>query len=126
MMNMNIDLPSLEARLRAQERMVTIFNARIEELSQDMMNSFRQSTEYQIQTEQKIDDRFEKIEARLDKIEANMASKEDMAAMEARVKEDMAAMEVHIKEDMAAMETRILDAFKQVLTMIDARLPSPR
>jgi hypothetical protein len=82
---------SLEAKIGAQERMQTILHARIEELAQDMTASFRQQAEYQIQTERKIDARFDKIEA-----------------------------------NMAAMEGRMLDAFKQLLTVIDLRLPPPQ
>lgn len=92
---MSTELPRLEARIGAQERMTTILHARIEELSQDMSASFRKLAEYQVQTERKIDARF-------DKIEADLAS---------------------VKADMAGMETRILDAFKQLIALIDSRLP---
>jgi len=95
---------SLEAKIGAQERMQTILHARIEELSQDMIASFRQQAEYQIQTERKIDARFDKVEVRISAIEANMAT----------------------KEDIAAMEGRMLDAFKQLLAVIDSRLPPPQ
>jgi hypothetical protein len=84
-------------------------DARIEELSRDMTASFKQLADYQIQTERKIDTRFDKIEG-------------DIAA----IKEDMVAMEGRLKGDMAAMEGRMLDAFKQVLTVIDLRLPPPQ
>jgi uncharacterized coiled-coil protein SlyX len=95
------DLPRLEARVGAQERMVTILNARIEELSQDMTASFRELADYQVQTERKMAARFDKIDADMVNIRANMVT----------------------KEDMSAMETRILDSFKQLIAMIDTRLP---
>jgi hypothetical protein len=174
---MNTQLPPLEARVSAVERMQTILQARIEEvaeematsviqledhqiqterrldpsieeLSRDMTASFKQLARYQIQTERTIDARFDKIEgdiAVLKKnvvvMEAKMATKGDVAAMEGRlkgdmttmeerlkgdiatVKEDMVAMEGRLKGDMATMETRMLDAFKQLLTVIDTRLP---
>ena len=41
----------------------------------------------------------------------------------ATVKEYMVAMEERLEGDMATMEIRILDAFKQLLTVIDTRLP---
>ena len=98
---MSTELPRIEARVSAQERMQTILHARIEELSQDMIASFRQQAEYQVQLEQKVDARF-------DKIEADMATKGDVVAL---------------KEDVAALEKRMLDAFQQLLTVIDQRLP---
>src|SRR5258708_2518732 len=82
-----VELPRLEARVGAQERLMTILHARIEELSQDMTASFRELADYQVQTERKM-------EARFDRIEATMAT----------------------KDDLSAMETRILDAFKQLIT----------
>jgi predicted nucleic acid-binding Zn-ribbon protein len=121
--------------------MQTTLHAHIEELSRDMTASFRQLADYQIQTERRIDARFDKIEtdiatlkddmvamdARFDKIEADIATvKEDMVAMEGRIKEDMVAMESRIKGDMAAVENRIMDAFKQLVTTIDSRLPAPQ
>jgi hypothetical protein len=106
-----VNYQGLEARVSAQEIMQKTLHSRIEELSQDMTASFRQQAEYQIQTECKIDARFDKVEARIAKIEANMATKEDIAA---------------IKEDMKVMEGRMLDAFKQLLTVIDSRLPPPQ
>jgi|SRR5579859_2527196 len=106
---------NLEAKLSIQEHMQTILRGRIEELSRDLTDSFRKLAEYHIQTEAKLDERFDKIDERFDKvdariatIEANMATKEDIAA---------------IKVDMSAMERRMLDAFKQVITVIDSRLP---
>lgn len=148
---MSTQQPRLEARVRAQERMQNMLHARIEELSEDMNDSFKQLADYQIQTERKIGARF-------DKIETNMATKEDLAAIKgdiAVVKEDLSGVKEDItlvkgelsgvkediavvkgdlsgvkediavvKGDMVAMEGRILDAFKQLLVMVDSRLPS--
>jgi chromosome segregation ATPase len=55
-------------------------------------------------------------------MKATMATKEDIAT----IKEDIATVKgdiATIKGDMTAMEGRMLDAFKQLLTVIDARLP---
>ena len=119
------DCQSLAARVGAQERMQTALYARVEELSQDMAASFKQLADYQIQTEHKIDARFDevnvrfdKVDARFDKVEARIATIEGNMA----TKEDMTT----IKEDMATMEGRMLDAFKQVLIVIDSRLPLPK
>jgi hypothetical protein len=108
---MSTELPRLEARIGAQERMTTILHARIEELSQDMSASFRQLVEYQIQTERKIDTRFDKLEADVAGVRVDMATKADLAS---------------VRADMASMETRILDAFKQLIALVDSRLPAPK
>ncbi len=119
-------LPRLESRIGAQERITTLLHARIEELSQDMTASFRQQANYQIDFEHKIDARFNEIDARFDKvdarfdkvdarfnkIEASMATKGDMIALESRV-----------EARIVALETRMLDAFKQLIATIDARIP---
>jgi hypothetical protein len=115
--SMSTQLPRLEARVRAQERLTTMLHARIEELSQDMGASFDQLVEYQIATERKLDARFDKIEAQITSMENRMATKEDVASLEARMA---------TKEDVAALEARVLDAFQQLVTMIDTRLPPPR
>src|SRR5579883_2975855 len=56
-------------------------------------------------------------------LESRMATKEDLASLESRLKEDMASLEGRIKEDLASLEKRILDAFKQVVAIVDTRLP---
>ena len=86
-----------------------MLHARIEELSEDINDSFKQLADYQIQTERKIDARFDKIETDIVTIKGDVAT----------IKEDIAT----IKGDMVAMEGRMLDAFKQLLVMIDSRLP---
>jgi ElaB/YqjD/DUF883 family membrane-anchored ribosome-binding protein len=68
----------------------------IKHLSDDMEASFKQSAEYQVEQEQKL-------EARLDNIEATMATKEDLSKLEAR-----------IDDKMAAMEARLIDAMKML------------
>ncbi|QBD82522.1 hypothetical protein EPA93_43750 [Ktedonosporobacter rubrisoli] len=50
---MSTELPRLEARIGAQERMATILHARIEELSQDVSASLKQLAEHQTATERK-------------------------------------------------------------------------
>ena len=82
---MSMHLPSLEARMSAQERMTTILHARIEELSRDMTASFQQLADYQIATERKLDARFDKVEAEIASIKATMATKEDIATLEHRL-----------------------------------------
>ncbi|HEU5226237.1 MAG TPA: hypothetical protein VFU49_00390 [Ktedonobacteraceae bacterium] len=164
-------LPGIEARISAQERMSIVLHARIEELSQDMTISFQQQVKYQAAVERELDIRFRHIDARLDRLEANMASKEDLASLgdrlkgdmaslesrmaskedlasledrikgdmaslesrmaskedlaslEGRLKGDMVSLEDRLRGDMASLEGRILDAFKQLVTLIETRLP---
>jgi DNA repair exonuclease SbcCD ATPase subunit len=116
---------SLEARVSAQERMQTALHARIEELSQDVTASFRQLADYQIQTEHQIDARFDKVDARFDKVDARF---DKVDARFDKVEARVVAIEANMatKEDMTTMEGRMLDAFKQLLTVIDSRLPPPQ
>jgi chromosome segregation ATPase len=88
-------LPRLEARISAQEHLTVILHARIEELSQDIDASFDKLAKYQIETERTTAARFDKVDADINEVKAQMAS----------------------------METRMLDAFQQLITMIDTRLP---
>lgn len=81
--------PDLEARVTALEQ-------GLEKLKQEVASGFTRMLEHQGQA-------VNRIEARLTLIEASMATKEDMAAMEAR----------------------ILDTFKQLLTLIN-RPPTER
>jgi hypothetical protein len=136
---------NLEARVSAEEHMQTTLHVRVEELSRDMTASFRQLADYQIQTERKIEARFDKIETDIATIKEDMVAmesrigadiaiikedistvKKDMVAMESRIKEEMVAMESRMKEEMVAMESRIMDAFKHLVATIDLRLPSPQ
>lgn len=98
--------PRLEARVSAQERRQLNIDARIEELSEDITNSFKHLSEH------------------LGKIEATMVTKEDLAAIETRIDKIEATMAT--KEDLTAMENRILDAFKQMLTMINPQNPEEK
>lgn len=100
--------PRLEARVTVQERRQIALEARVEELSEDITASLDQ------------------LSVHLDKIETTMATKEDIAAL--ATKEDLATLEARIniiettmatKEDLATLETRILDAFKQVLAVVN-------
>ena len=103
--------PHFEARVNAIERRQLHTDTRVEEvagevtasvkhLSEDMDASFKQLTQYLIQTEEKTATRFDKIENRLDKIETTMAT----------------------KEDLTAMENRILDTFRQLITTTNPQI----
>src|SRR5581483_4415770 len=118
-------LPDIESRVRAQESMTTMLHACFKELSRDMIASFQQEAKYHAATDRELDIRFRHIDARLDRLEAITATKEDLASLESRMatKEDLASLEGRIKEDMASLESRILDAFKQLVVMVDTRLP---
>ena len=116
-------LPGIEARIGAQERMSIVLHARIEELSQDMTVSFQQQVKYQAAIERELDIRFRHIDARLDRLESRMATKEDLAALEDRLKGDMVSLEDRLRGDLASLEGRIFDAFKQLVTLIETRLP---
>jgi tetrahydromethanopterin S-methyltransferase subunit G len=140
--------------MRTQERAITTFNTRLEELGQDMEASFKQVVAYHVHSEQVIETRFNEVEARLDKvdarldnIEATMVTKEDLAkvetrlnenmvsletrlnenmvSLETRLNENMAKVETHLQENINAMGARVFDGFKQMITMIDLRLPPP-
>ncbi|MBV8695632.1 MAG: hypothetical protein JO183_09115, partial [Ktedonobacteraceae bacterium] len=69
---MSIEPPSLESRMRAQERMTTLFNARFEELEQDMDASFKQVAAYYVHSEQVIETRFNGIDTRFDKVDTRI------------------------------------------------------
>lgn len=84
----------------------TQVDTRIEGLSKDMTASFKQLVEYHIQTERQLDTRFNQVDARFDKVEAT-------------IKTEIAS----VKNDMTAMENRILDAFKQVITVVNPQRP---
>lgn len=101
---MSSDLTKLRARVSAQERLTTVLLARIEELAEDMDTSFKQLVEYQTGTESNIATQFDAIRAEL----ATLATKADATALEERL---------------TATERRILDAFQQILTILDTRLP---
>ncbi len=106
-------LPRLESRIGAQERITTLLHASIEELSQDMTASFKQQANYQIDFEHKVDAHFAKIDARFNKINEDLVT----------IKGDMVAMESRVEARIVALETRMLDAFKQLIVTIDARIP---
>lgn len=82
--------PSIDARVAMLER-------KFEQLSQDVIASFRLAAAGQLQTEQKLEQRFNTVDASLARVQA----------------------------DMASMKTEILTAFNQLLTIIDTRLPGP-
>lgn len=90
------DFPTLEERVAALETLQSVSRARIEEMARDINVSFKDQVRYQVNLEEHIDNGFNEVKA-------SMATKEDIAAMDAR---------------MLAMETRILDAFKQLATII--------
>ena len=106
-------IAALEERILAQERTtrdhrsvlqaftyeLTAVKGLIQDVKDDVSASFKQLVAYQIQTEDQIEASFNQVEARLDKIEATMAT----------------------NEDLAATENRILDAFHQLIAMINTR-----
>lgn len=89
--------PRLEARVSAQEKLVTILAGRIEELNQDMAESFRQQAVYQVNLERKMDAHFAALEAKID------------------------ALETRMETNMKGMEARMLHAFQQLVIMVAAQ-----
>ena len=116
-------IPQLESRIGAQEQMTTILHARLVELAEDMTASFRQQADYQINLEHTIEARFTKIETDLGTVKEDLSAvKGDLSGVKAdldTVKGDVTT----IKENVTTLETRILDAFKQLISTIDSRLP---
>jgi chromosome segregation ATPase len=118
--------PRLESRVSALERRQLSLEIRVEELaddittglkqlSDDMTASFKQLEDYQIQTEHQIDIRFNEIDARFNQVDARFNKIEnDIAA----IKATMAT-----KDDLATTENRLLDAFQQLITMINPQRP---
>lgn len=89
--------PRLEARVTVHERRQIALEARVEELSEDIVANLDQLSEH------------------LGKIEAMMATKKDVATL--ATKEDLAALETHIniiettmatREDLATLDKRVL------------------
>jgi hypothetical protein len=70
-----------------------------------MNASFKQLAQYQEAMEQHIDARFDEIKTEIATVRATMVTKEDMAA------------------STASLEARMLEAFKQLVAVIDTRLP---
>lgn len=97
--------PRIESRVSVLERRQINLEAHVEELSEDMLASFKQLSEH------------------LGKIEETMATKEDITAVKKEVKEDITTVKKEIKEDITAMENRILDVFKQLLTTVNPQTP---
>jgi len=56
------------------------------------------------------------MSTQLPSLEARVSAQESMQTI----------LHARIEGDMVAMEGRMLDAFKQVLTLIDSRLPPPQ
>jgi chromosome segregation ATPase len=148
------DVRQLNKRIDALQRQINEQKDRVAEQERNLFAGFDDLAKYQIQFEQKIDARFDKIEATMatkDDI-VNMATKDDIAAIHAimatkddianmatkddivnmatkddiaSIRTDMASLELRMQGNLHAMEGRMLDAFKQVLVMIDSRLPPP-
>lgn len=104
----------------------------------------------------KLEARYKEIDARMDRVDVDLrVIQVDMAAMEVRIVEsnkadiravanDMAEMETHlltdmeemetrlltdigaVRSDMANMEKRIMDAFKQMLVIINPQFSPPQ
>lgn len=89
-------------RLDAQERMITTLNARIEKLAADMTASFRQQAAYQLQLEQHLDTRFDAVH------------------------QDIQVLRVEMTAKLETIESRFIDAFQQLLKVLDSRLPPGR
>jgi chromosome segregation ATPase len=91
--------PRIEARIGAQERLTTILHARIEELSQDLDAA-----------RSKLDERFDGIDAHLGAVDTQIAA----------IREEVAAIRANIatKEDLAALQAVVLDAFKQLMAAV--------
>ena len=133
--NVDTRFNEVNARFEKVDARFEKFDARLEALAQDMAASFQQVVEYQLRTEQQIDDRFkavdarfEAVDARFDRLEATMATKDDIANMATKddianmaTKDDIANMatkddiaNMATKDDLARMEVRILGAIKQL------------
>ncbi|MEO7022569.1 MAG: hypothetical protein ABI234_20635 [Ktedonobacteraceae bacterium] len=106
----NIDLQPLDARMRTQERLSAIFHSRLEGVSSDLNASFKELAKYQIQTEQSIETHFATTDGEIAVI------KDEITV----IKATMAT-----KDDLAASEKRVLDAFRQLISMVETRLPAP-
>ena len=115
--------PRLESRVSVLERRQNTLEALIEELSEDTAAGFKQVdarigglSEDMTASFKQLSEYLGRIEDRFDKIEATMATKEDLKTEIATVRSD-------IKNDMSAMENRILDAFKQLLAVVNPQRP---
>src|SRR5579885_752658 len=100
--NVDTRFNEVNARFEKVDARFEKFDARLEALAQDMAASFQQVVEYQLRTEQQIDDRFKAVDARFDRLEATMATKDDIANM--ATKDDIANMAT--KDDIANMATK--------------------
>lgn len=87
-------------------------------VKREIEEGYKLMAQYSDLTEKQLDERFGKIEKRLDVIEVNMATKEDLSALETRFRATFAT-----KEDLNALETRILGAFQQVVTLMSHQQP---
>ncbi len=118
---MNIDLQSLDSRMRTQERLSAIFHSRLEDVSSDLDASFKELAKYQIQTEQSIETHFATTDGEIAVI------KDEITVIKATMatKDDLVALESTMKGDLAALEKRVLDAFRQLISMVETRLPAP-
>jgi chromosome segregation ATPase len=110
--------PRLEVRVSAQERRTSHLEARIEEVSEDMVASFKQISEYL----GKIEDGFDRVEkditgvkgdiTRLEgeiaDIRATMATKEDIAHLKGEIADIRATM-VALNQNTLFMLTQILE-----------------
>src|SRR5256885_1425961 len=91
-----------------------------------MGESFKKLSEYHKHNEEEIDARFNAVDTRFDEVDGRFSAADarfDRIEATMATKEDMAALEVRLQGNMDAMEGRILDAFKQLLVMVDSRLP---
>ena len=114
--------PCVEARVSAQERRQLILEARIEELSEDVMTSYKHLSEHLGRIEEDLAKTATKDDL------ATMATKDELARLATKVEDRFSKIEATMatKDDLASLENRMLDAFKQLLTVIDTRLPAPQ
>ena len=100
----------LESRVRVLERRQTDVEANVEELYTDREGDYAKITEYLV----KLEEHISTLEESIVVMEARNDGK--LAAMEARILKT-------VRDDMESMEGRILDAFKQLITVVSPQQP---
>jgi chromosome segregation ATPase len=122
---MNTKIPTLDARVRAQEYTQNMLHARIDEIVHDIDASYKDISKYFVATERDLDTRFGKVDARfnlinthLDQMEANTADfRHDVRIRLTKIEADVAKVNVRLDK----VETR-LDKVEARLDKIEARL----
>lgn len=70
-----------------------------------------------------IDGRLDTIDARIGLYHNDMSLSFHQVAKTMATKEDLAGMEARLNANIAALETRMADSFTQLLAILDERLP---